>query len=287
VTATGRASGPPSDAQAGDGRSRRFDEGAVLAALATAELTVEGRILVSSNAALLVSLAVEGESRHAIYKPVARERPLWDYPDGTLAGRERAAYVISRLGGWDLVPPTALRPTGPLGPGSLQLWVDGDSDTVVDVVAPGTVPPGWRAVIEGSGHRGDPVVLVHSVDRATRRVAVLDLILNTSDRKGSHLIRDAEDPAHVWGVDHGVSLSVEPKLRTVLWGFVGEPLDDVDLEPVLRLRSALESSEADELAEHLTHDELAALVARIDVLVESPRFPPPQDGWPAVPWPAL
>lgn len=265
-----------------------IDAAAVLDALATAELTVEGRILVSSNAALLVSLtAADGGALEAIYKPIARERPLWDFPDGTLAGRERAAYLISELGGWGVVPPTVLRARGPLGPGSVQLWVEGDSDSVVDVVAPGSLPEGWRAVIEGTDGHGAPVVLVHSVDPATRRVAVLDLVLNTSDRKGSHLIRDADDRSQVWGVDHGVSLGVEPKLRTVLWGFVGDRLDDADLAPVRTLRSALEAHAADELVRHLTQAELAALRERTDVLLRTGRFPGPSEGWPAVPWPAL
>ena len=265
-----------------------LDSAAVLDALATAELTVEGRILVSSNAALLVSLtAADGAPLEAIYKPVARERPLWDFPDGTLAGRERAAYLVSELGGWAVVPPTVLRENGPLGPGSVQLWVEGESRSVVDVIAPGHLPEGWRAVIEGTDRHGAPVVLVHSVDRATRRVAVLDLVLNTSDRKGSHLIRDADDRLHVWGVDHGVSLGVDPKVRTVLWGFVGEPFTEDDLSPVRAVRAVLGRQESDELGRHLTRDEVTALAGRVDALLAAPRFPGPSEDWPAVPWPAL
>ena len=262
-------------------------DAAVLTALAEAELTVEGRILVSSNAALLVSLSVGGDRLHAIYKAISRERPLWDYPDGTLAGRERAAYLVSELGGFGVVPPTVLRADGPLGPGSVQQWVEGRSDSVVDVVPPGQSPVGWRAVFEGTDQHGRPVMLVHAGDDGTRRVAVLDLVLNTSDRKGSHLIRSDADEDQVWGVDHGVSLGVEPKLRTVLWGFVGERLSAADLEPVHRLRRALEDRGSDELAEHLTQDELAALAERVDALLESARFPSPSEDWPAVPWPAL
>lgn len=259
----------------------------LLAALETAELSVEGRILVSSNAALLVRLPAERGGAYAIYKPVVRERPLWDYPDGTLAGRERAAYVISELGGWGVVPPTVLRESGPLGAGSVQLWVEGDSSSVVDVVEPGRTPDGWRAILDGTDQHGSVVSLVHADDPATRRIAVLDVVLNTSDRKGSHLIRDSRDPEHVWGVDHGVSLSVEPKLRTVLWGFVGESLTPAELAPVRTLRAALEDPRSDELVDHLTQDELAALTERIDDLLESGRFPAPSDEWPAVPWPAL
>lgn len=259
----------------------------LLHGLTHAELTVEGRILVSSNAALLVRLPAGKQSVYAIYKPLERERPLWDYPDGTLAGRERAAYLISELGGWGVVPPTVLRESGPLGPGSVQLWVEGTCDSVVDVVPPGQTADGWRSIIEGTDQRGVPVVLVHAADPAVRRVAVLDVVLNTSDRKGSHLIRAKDDAGHVWGVDHGVSLGVEPKLRTVLWGFVGEPLTPQDLQPVRTLRAALETAASDELAEHLTHDELAALAERIDDLLEDGHFPAPREDWPAVPWPAL
>ena len=262
------------------------DPAEVLRALASEELTVEGRLLVSSNAALLVRVPVRTGAVFAIYKPIVRERPLWDYPDGTLAGRERAAYLISELGGWGVVPPTVLRESGPLGAGSVQLWVEGESDRVVDVVAPGSAPPGWRAVFDGTDQHGNLASLVHAADAATRRVAVLDIILNTSDRKGSHLIRDAESD-RVWGVDHGVSLSVEPKLRTVLWGFLDEPLTASDLAPVQRLRTALEDCASDELAEHLTQDELAALAERVDALLEDPVFPRPSEDWPAIPWPAL
>ena len=267
--------------------SAPVDQDDLLAALSTADLSVEGRILVSSNAALLVTVPVGERTAYAIYKPIVRERPLWDYPDGTLAGRERAAYLISELGGWGVIPPTVLRDSGPLGPGSVQLWVEGDSDSVVDVVTPGSTPAGWREILEGTDQHGRIVTLVHAADAATRRVAVLDLVLNTSDRKGSHLIRAAEDPDHVWGVDHGVSLSVEPKVRTVLWGFVGERLTPADLEPVRRVREALETDLSDELVEHLTQDELAALTERIDDLLETGRFPEPSQEWPSVPWPAL
>lgn len=260
---------------------------AVERALESAELSVEGRILVSSNAALLVSFSVGTRRLQAIYKPIARERPLWDYPDGTLAGRERAAYLVSELGGWGVIPPTVMRGDGPMGSGSVQLWVDGDSSSVVDIIAPGRVPHGWCAVIEGSDQHGESVLLVHTTDPPTRRVAVLDLVLNTSDRKGSHLIRSASAAEHVWGVDHGVSLGVEPKVRTVLWGFMGQRLSEEDLGPVRRLRDALESPRSGELAEHLTAHELAALSERADALLERPVFPGPSRDWPAVPWPAL
>jgi len=135
-----------------------------LAILAEAEIELEGRMPWSSNATFLVNLGDTGSQ--AIYKPVRGERPLWDYPDGTLAGREVAAAVVSELGGWHLVPPTVLR-DGPLGPGSVQLWI-GDpyrplaDDVVVDLVPEGRTPPGWHEVIEGETPGGSTVTVVHS-----------------------------------------------------------------------------------------------------------------------------
>jgi len=166
----------------------------------TGELEVVGRISGSSNLAVLARLLpVDGAGDdeapvHVIYKPVRGERPLWDYPDGTLAGREVAAAVVSELGGWHLVPPTVLR-DGPLGPGSVQLWI-GDpyrplaDDVVVDLVPEGRTPPGWHEVIDGETPGGSTVTVVHSGAADVRSLAVLDAAINNSDRKGSHCLRD-------------------------------------------------------------------------------------------------
>lgn len=256
-------------------------------ALTDGELELVGRLLESSNGAVLVRITQRGDSHLAIHKPVALERPLWDYPDGTLAGRERAAYLISEAGGFGVVPPTVLR-EGPWGPGVTQEWV-GDPETapemVVDVVAPGAVQEGWREVLRGETPDGEEVVVAHSLEPSVRRTAVFDALINNSDRKGGHLL---VVEGNLWGVDHGVSLGVEPKLRTVLWGWAGQELDAADAQCVEAVRESLADGDlADRLEGLLTTDEIAALETRAKALLSDRRHPLPTPGWPAIPWPAL
>lgn len=259
----------------------------VEALLEAGEVELLGRIIESSNGAVLVRVTRDEESRLAIHKPVALERPLWDYPDGTLAGRERAAYLISEAGGFAVVPPTVLH-EGPWGLAATQAWVgepDIAPELVVDVVSPGEVPEGWREVLRGETPEGDEVVVAHAMDPGVRTASVFDALINNSDRKGGHLLR--MDDA-VWGVDHGVSLGVEPKLRTVLWGWAGDELTEADLARVERVRVALmQGSLAHDLEPLLTGDELAALAARARQLTTDRRHPVPLPGWPAIPWPAM
>lgn len=255
--------------------------------LALGEVELLGRIVDSSNGAVLVRITRDHESRLAIHKPVALERPLWDYPDGTLAGRERAAYVVSRAGGFDIVPTTVLH-DGPWGPASSQEWIgdpESPAELVVDVVAPEAVPDGWREVLRGETADGEEVVVAHSVEPEVRTAAVFDALINNSDRKGSHLIRVG---GGLWGVDHGVSLGVEPKLRTVLWGWAGQELDPADVARVERVHVALREGDlADRLSGLLTPDELTALAERAAGLLDRRRHPFPTPGWPAIPWPAM
>ncbi len=258
--------------------------------LTSGDLTPVGRIVDSSNGALLCEVGDEAEPVLVIHKPEVSERPLWDYPDGTLVARERAAYLISAAGGFDVVPPTVLR-NGPLGPGSVQLWVgpvDGVREALVDVTPADAVPDGWVVVLEGETPGGRPVVVSHSPEPAVRTVAVLDAVLNNSDRKGGHLLRDGDV---VRGCDHGVSLGVQPKLRTVLWGWAGEEIPDAELARLDTLLVALDEAApgaiAAELGTLITRAEVEALRARTRALLRTRRHPEPQPGWPAIPWPAL
>ena len=278
---------------------RTPDEVEVVAlALTTSELEVVGRVTDSSNVALLVeakgadeAAALTGGPVFAIYKPVRGERPLWDFPDGTLAGREVATFEVSRAGGWDVVPPTVLR-EGPLGQGSVQLWI-GDPFGLepevrpVDVVPPRRVPEGWISVVDGELGDGAAVSIVHEDRDDVRDVAVLDAVVNNGDRKGSHLVRD---PAgRLWGYDHGVTFSPDPKLRTVLWGWAGDPLRDVDVERLERLQDALggPSELMATLVGLLPALDVDALTRRVRQLLRTKRYPTPRGGWPAIPWPAL
>ncbi|HSA51887.1 MAG TPA: SCO1664 family protein [Yinghuangia sp.] len=254
------------------------------------EITVEGRLTDASNATLYCRIEFDGVARACVWKPVAGERPLWDFPDGTLAGREVATYALSEATGWGIVPPTVLR-EGPYGTGMCQLWIDGEpGGGLVDVQDPAAPEPGWLpiaqvAVDDGEGgHR--PALLVHRDSEPMRRVAVFDAVVNNADRKGGHLLPGAD--GHVYGIDHGICLHSEDKLRTLLWGWAGDPLPDDALETLRRLRADLAAGLGTALAAHLTADEIEALGARVDRLVQTGRHPVPAPGRrPAVPWPLI
>ncbi|WP_426244518.1 SCO1664 family protein [Nocardioides sp. LHG3406-4] len=240
------------------------------------DIELHGRVMPASNATFIGALA----DIRVVYKPVAGERPLWDFPDGTLASREVAAYVVSEMLGWDVVPPTVLR-DGPHGPGMVQAWMEPDPDqTAVDIVRTGRLPEGYRHVFDGVDERDRSVSLVHEDSPALRRMAVFDVLVNNADRKGGHVLAMAD--GHRYGVDHGVSFHVEPKLRTVLWGWLGEPLADDELDGVA---TVLGHARDGVLRELLADDELDALASRCRRLLADPVMPAPHARGPAIPWP--
>ncbi|MEV5485173.1 MULTISPECIES: SCO1664 family protein [Streptomyces] len=259
--------------------------------LAEGELTVRGRIQEASNAVLYCTVAYDGTSAACVYKPVAGERPLWDFPDGTLAQREVAAYEISRACGWDLIPPTVLR-DGPYGTGMVQEWIEPpeSADEVPELLAlvedeePG---PGWKAVGFAQTGEGRTALLVHADDPRLRRLAVLDAVINNGDRKGGHLLPGAG--GEFFAIDHGVTFHAEDKLRTLLWGWAGEPLTEEALAALRELDAALAADRplAARLAELITEHEAAALRARVAGLLRSGRHPEPSGDWPAIPWPPV
>ncbi|MGW6526388.1 SCO1664 family protein [Streptomyces sp. NPDC054962] len=255
--------------------------------LARGELTVRGRIRDASNAALYCTVAHEGREAACVYKPVAGERPLWDFPDGTLAQREVAAYEVSEATGWGLVPPTVLR-EGPYGEGMCQLWIEtapeADLLALVDAQEP---EPGWRAIGFAEVGEGRTALLVHADDERLRRLAVLDAVINNADRKGGHLLPTAD--GRLYGIDHGVTFNAENKLRTLLWGWAGEPLTGEAVDVLKGLRGALEPGGrlAVTLAALLTPAEVDATRARADALLEAGKHPEPSGEWPAIPWPPV
>jgi uncharacterized repeat protein (TIGR03843 family) len=244
------------------------------------ELTLAGRITTASNATFLGG--IDGVA--VVYKPVAGERPLWDFPNGTLAEREAAAYLVSESFGWNIVPRTWLR-EGPLGRGMVQLWQDIDPEQdAVDLVLADAVPEsGWRYVLDGRDEDDQVVALIHEDSAALRRMAVFDVVANNADRKGAHVL--AMPDGHRHGVDHGLTFHVEHKLRTVLWGWRGEALTADELDGIERVRTSIDAVLGDALAELLTDAEIAALAARCDRLRAEGRFPAPRGAMPAVPWP--
>lgn len=248
--------------------------------LDNAELEVLGRITIASNATFLASI----HGTRVVYKPIAGERPLWDFPDGELAGREVAAYLVSEAFGWAVVPRTWLR-DGPAGEGMVQLWQErAPGVDPVDLVATDAVPAeGWRRVLDASDENDNAVSLIHEDSPALRRMAIFDIVANNADRKGAHVL--AVEGGHRFGCDHGLTFHAEHKLRTVLWGWMGDALTPEELAGVARVRAALDAELGDALAPLLTAREIAALAARCDWLHSSARFPEPQGEMPAVPWP--
>ncbi|MGW3916116.1 SCO1664 family protein [Streptomyces sp. NPDC005070] len=258
--------------------------------LAQGELKVRGRIREASNAVLYCSVSYEGREAFCVYKPVAGERPLWDFPDGTLAQREVAAYEVSEATGWGLVPTTVLR-DGPYGEGMCQMWIEPsateDGDGLLALV-PGEEPAeGWKAIGFAEVGEGETALLVHADDARLRRLAVLDAVINNADRKGGHLLPAQE--GRLYAIDHGVTFNAENKLRTLLWGWAGEPLTDEALQVLASLRDALAPGAplATRLAELVTPAEIEATRARVEGLLASGKHPEPSGDWPAIPWPPV
>jgi hypothetical protein len=231
---------------------------AALRLLAEGEMTIEGRIVAASNATFLGTVTAGDEAVTCVYKPVRGERPLEDFPDGTLWKRERAAYLVSEATGWDIVPPTVTREDGPFGAGMAQLWI------VVDEAA-------------------DVWSIVNAPDPRLRRIALFDAAVNNADRKGGHLL-PARDGT-LYGVDHGICFAAEPKLRTILWDWRGEPIEDPELAVLRSLRAKLDGPLCQALQELLDPAEMRALEIRVDRLLRTKVFPQPSPDRMAVPWP--
>jgi hypothetical protein len=229
--------------------------GRVQALLECGEMEVLGLLPYASNATLLVELKDGDLAGLAVYKPRRGERPLWDFPTGTLCLREYAASLVDAALGWDLVPPTVLR-DGPAGFGAVQLFVDSDDSF-------------------------DPRELLADRPEELQRIALFDVLVNNADRKAGHLLLDTA--GKLWSVDHGICFHDEPKLRTVIWAFEGDPLPPELLRDVASLQQA--SPLFGGLRELLSPDEADALRRRIDRVLRTKRFPSPAPGGRHVPWP--
>jgi uncharacterized repeat protein (TIGR03843 family) len=226
--------------------------------LTEGEIELLGRIPWASNATMLAEVRHQELSGLAVYKPERGERPLWDFPSGTLYRREVAAYRISEWLGWSLVPLTVAR-DGPFGIGSLQLWVDADPEvTAFDLLA--------------------------DCHPALPRVAAFDVVVNNADRKAGHCLRDGD--GRVWAIDHGVCFHAEPKLRTVLWDLADQRLDAEAVADLARLAGAADGALRATLEDLLEPDERAALAARAGSLAEAGKLPRPGSGR-SYPWPLV
>lgn len=247
------------------------------------EWEIIGQLADASNATLLVRSGDE----QFVYKPVRGERPLWDFPTGTLGRREVAAFRVSQSLGWNLIPRTRWVRDAPFGPGSVQDWVASDGFPV-QVFPMGEVPDGWLAVISGIDDQDRGIEVAHRDSDDLRRMAVFDLLVNNADRKGGHIMMCPEPgpgvPASnpvIRGIDHGLCFHQEPKLRTVLWGFVGTPIPAPLLADIERCLPELP-----DLLQGLSTEERGALRARGKSLLAAGEFPPPAGG-PVIPWPPI
>jgi uncharacterized repeat protein (TIGR03843 family) len=237
-----------------------------LTKLQQGSLAIQGEFMWGSNYTFLAQVSFEGETMMAVYKPSRGERPLWDFPTASLARREVAAYMVSKELGWDFVPPTVLREKGPLGSGSLQLYVDHDPDYH------------YFNFSEEDRQRLRPVVL-------------FDLLVNNADRKGSHILKDPDE--HLWLIDHGVCFHFEDKLRTVVWDFVGEPIPERLCANITMFSQRLKdlNKNSDDLIErlqkYLSRGEIRALIDRAETLVTAGSFPGPDPYRRPFPWPQV
>jgi uncharacterized repeat protein (TIGR03843 family) len=234
----------------------------IIEALHKGTIDLQGQFLSGSNYTFLGDLTYGEQSFQVVYKPVRGEQPLWDFPHGSLARREVAAYVLSEALGWELVPPTVLRKTGPLGSGSLQQYIDHDPN--------------------------DHYFNFEEKDRyRLRPVVIFDLLLNNADRKGGHILRDAQD--HLWLIDHGLCFHSEDKLRTVVWDFSGEEIPKELMNSLGKLSQQLIEGEPlyTELARFIRASEITALLARARKLCEAGRFPDPPTTRRSYPWPPV
>jgi len=224
--------------------------------LLSGTLEVTGRLVDASNATLYAECTFNDEKMAVIYKPIAGERPLWDFPDGNLAQREYAAFLISEFSGWKVVPPTVLR-DGPFGLGMVQQWIDIDESI-------------------------DLALYYREDNENLRRMALFDAVVNNTDRKIGHLLPVID--GSLLGCDHGVTFHEENKLRTVIWQFAMRELTDEEIGSLSDLAERLQT-EPGNLLELITETEFTALITRINQLIESGKFPSPSEDWPAVPWP--
>lgn len=223
--------------------------------LLSQSMRVVGRLIDASNATLLAEIESDNQTQKVIYKPVAGEKPLWDFQDGNLAHREYCAFLLSNRAGFDMVPNTVLR-DGPFGFGMVQEWIDTDEE--IDIINFG-----------------------QSDDSQLKRMAIFDAIINNTDRKYGHLLYKE---GKLLGCDHGVTFHSEDKLRTVIWQFSGEKIDKQEM---LLIESASALDYPNLFESYLTQDEITAIYERINRLLKSGRFPSPSENWPAIPWPPV
>ncbi len=263
-----------------------MDQELVRSVLTDGTLEISGRLTDASNLTLLATASLDGIDIRCVYKPIRGERPLWDFPDGTLAHREVAARRIAEYAGWDCVPLTILR-GGPYGTGMVQQWIDqpDDAPDVVDLVPGRRVPRGWLPIMRAVDRDGSDVAVVHADEDKLKLLAGFDVVVNNADRKGTHIL--VRPDGMIVGVDHGLCFHTDDKLRTILWGWAGTSLPASVVDGLQRLSTGMCGDLRIEMADYLTTAEIDMLALRIDYLQMEPVYPMPPRGRSAIPWPPL
>ncbi len=238
------------------------DKTRILNILNNGEIKVEGQFAWGSNFTLLCHVAYKDESIPAVYKPARGERPLWDFPEESLGKRETAAYLVSEAGGWYMVPPTVYRTNAPEGEGSLQYFIPHDPEITY-------------------------FKLSAAEKLSLKPVALFDAVINNTDRKGGHILRDKD--MNYWLIDHGVSFHQKPKLRTVVWDFAGMPIPGDLLDQLSALKEKFEpgSEFIKNILDHISAEELQAMQQRVVSLLEEGTFPVPGEEVSPYPWPPV
>ncbi|WP_394277774.1 SCO1664 family protein [Luteococcus sp.] len=236
-----------------------------------------GRLVQASNATFLAEL----DGQRVVYKPTAGEAPLRDFPDHTLGRREVAAHALSSALGLDVVPRTWWVEDAPLGPGSVQEWVEAPEQEVVEFCLLGEVEEDWFALVVGLDDQDRELALAHADHPGLRRLALFDLVANNADRKIGHLLVPGGADGRVLGVDHGLTFHPLDKLRTVLWGWSGDGFTAEEFAVLSDVAVAAEQA----LADWLRPVEVEAVVQRSEALLERGSWPElPNDRYP-IPWP--
>lgn len=243
----------------------------ILEALQTGEIEVEGMMPWSSNYTFLIRVCTSQVELPAVYKPRRGERPLWDFPTGTLCNRERAAFIVSNTIGWDLVPPTVLR-TGPNGLGSVQLFIENHD------------PERHYFTFEGDAAFKDTL----------QKLTLFDIIINNADRKAGHVLveessAEQQSQERIWAIDHGICFHSQFKLRSVIWEFAGQAIPHALMVDLRKFQDNLAINQQNirtTLTELLSKEEIIALQKRLKNILDEGTFRQPGPGR-HYPWPPV
>ena len=243
---------------------------------------IEGLIPDSSNGAIKVSFTKENNTVEAIIKPTVSIRPLWDFPNRDLNNREHATFLFDQELGLNMVPPTVLRDLEGIGQLLAQEWIEEIDNDLVIVKSPDEIPKEYLKVLQGYDELNKLITLAHKDTQQLRNLCLFDLVINNADRKGGHLLTDRNE--RNWAIYHGVTWHEEPKIRTVLWGWIGQKFNDADNDFLSSALMTLEKWEKGNF-EYLLSSEIKQGMQRTQELLKNQLFPRPGDQWPAVPWP--